>query len=112
LITLSREVTRLKSELRLKEEHLKKTEKERAEARKIIEGKEAAIDKVKREKDELWAIVNTDKYKNLRNIEQDREKAEKGKAELEAQLKDLREESLKASERMKETELKIRDLEI
>jgi hypothetical protein len=69
LITLNREVTRLKSELRVKEDQHKKSEKERLEAKKIIEGKEVAVEKLRKERDELWAVVNTDKYKNLRTIE-------------------------------------------
>jgi hypothetical protein len=63
--------------MRVKEDQFKKSEKERLEAKKIIEGKEVAVEKLRKERDELWAVVNTDKYKNLRTIEQDREKAEK-----------------------------------
>lgn len=69
LITLNREVTRLKSDMRVKEDQFKKSEKERLEAKKIIEGKEVAVEKLRKERDELWAVVNTDKYKNLRTIE-------------------------------------------
>ena len=54
------------------------------------------MEKLRKEKEELWAIVNTDKYKNLRAIEQDREKAEKAKVEIEAQLKQIREEHERA----------------
>jgi hypothetical protein len=63
--------------MRVKEDQFKKSEKERLEAKKIIEGKEVAVEKLRKERDELWAVVNTDKYKNLRTIEQDREKAER-----------------------------------
>jgi hypothetical protein len=56
-----------------------------------VEGKEAAVEKLRKEKDELWAIVNTDKYKNIRVIEQDRERAERVRAEVEAQVKGLKE---------------------
>jgi hypothetical protein len=69
LITLNREVTRLKSDMRVKEDQFKKSEKERLEAKKIIEGKEVAVEKLRKDRDELWAVVNTDKYKNLRTIE-------------------------------------------
>jgi hypothetical protein len=68
-MTLNREVTRLKSDMRVKEDQFKKSEKERLEAKKIIEGKEVAVEKLRKERDELWAVVNTDKYKNLRTIE-------------------------------------------
>jgi hypothetical protein len=63
--------------MRVKEDQFKKSEKERLEAKKIIEGKEVAVEKLRKDRDELWAVVNTDKYKNLRTIEQDREKAER-----------------------------------
>jgi hypothetical protein len=69
LITLNREVTRLKSDMRVKEDQFKKSEKERLEAKKIIEGKEVAVEKLRKDRDELWAVINTDKYKNLRTIE-------------------------------------------
>ena len=74
---MTRELTRLKSDLRIKEDSLKKGEKERAELKKAVEAREAAVEKVKREKEELWAIVNTDKYKNIKAIESDRERAER-----------------------------------
>ena len=63
--------------MRVKEDQFKKSEKERLEAKKIIEGKEVTVEKLRKDRDELWAVVNTDKYKNLRTIEQDREKAER-----------------------------------
>ena len=69
LISLTRELTRLKSDVRLKDEQLKKGERERQELKRAVEGKEAAIERMRREKDELWAVVNTDKYKNIRAIE-------------------------------------------
>ncbi len=35
------------------------------------------MEKLRKERDELWAVVNTDKYKNVRAVEQDKEKIEK-----------------------------------
>ena len=98
--------------MRVKEDQHKKSEKERLESKKIIEGKEVAVEKLRKERDELWAVVNTDKYKNLRTIEQDREKAERQRTEVEGQLKQLKEEHDKALEKIKETEGKIHDLEL
>ena len=46
-----------------------------------MEGKETAVDKLRKERDELWAVVNTDKYKNIKAIENDRERAEKMRAQ-------------------------------
>ena len=36
--------------------------------------KQNALDKLRKEKDELWAIVNTDKYKSISTIETDQKK--------------------------------------
>ena len=62
---------------------MKKSEKERLEIKKTLEAKENALEKLRKDKDELWVIVNTDKYKNVRTIEIEREKLEKAKVELE-----------------------------
>lgn len=91
---------------------MKKGEKERLDSKKAFESKEIAMEKVRKERDELWAIVNTDKYKNVRTIEIEREKAEKQKAEVEQALKLIKEQQMKTVEKMKETEQKMRDLEI
>jgi hypothetical protein len=45
---------------------LKKSEKEKYDCKKNLEGKENAVEKLRKERDELWAIVNTDKYRNMR----------------------------------------------
>jgi hypothetical protein len=58
---------------------LKKSEKEKYDAKKSLEGKENALEKLRKERDELWAIVNTDKYKNIRQIEIDKERADKAR---------------------------------
>ena len=84
LVTLNRDATKLKAELRSMTETLKKSEKERLEIRKTLEGKENALEKLRKEKDELWAIVNTDKYKNVRTVELEKEKIERQKSELES----------------------------
>ena len=47
--------------------------------RKNLDGKETAVEKLRKERDELWAVVNTDKYKNIKVIEQEKEKIEKGR---------------------------------
>lgn len=61
---------------------MKKSEKEKYDCKKNLEGKETAVDKLRKERDELWAIVNTDKYKNIRNVEIEKEKLDKQKQEL------------------------------
>ncbi len=45
---------------------------------------------MRKDKDELWIIVNTDKYKNVRNVEIEKEKIEKAKVELESTLSQLK----------------------
>ncbi len=62
---------------------MKKSEKEKYEMKKSLESKENAVEKLRKEKDELWAIVNTDKYRNIKGIENEKEKVEKQKQELE-----------------------------
>lgn len=76
---MNREINKFKAELRITQEQLKKSEKEKYEIRKNLEGKETAVDKLRKEKDELWAIVNTDKYKNIKIIESEKEKIDKSK---------------------------------
>jgi predicted nucleic acid-binding Zn-ribbon protein len=66
LVTLSREVQKLRAESRLATDQLKKCDKERIELKKALEAKDAALEKVRKDKDELWAIVNTDKYRNIK----------------------------------------------
>jgi len=44
-------------------EACKKSEKENLEMKKSMAAKQTALDKLRKERDELWAIVNTDKYK-------------------------------------------------
>jgi len=86
---MNREISKLKAELRSCSDNLKKSEKEKYECKKNLEGKENAVEKLRKERDELWAIVNTDKYKNIKAIDCEREKTEKQKNELEVTLGQL-----------------------
>jgi chromosome segregation ATPase len=74
---MNRELTKLKAELRLNSDQLKKSEKERLDYKKSLDSKDLAMEKLRKEKDELWSIVSTDKYKNVRTVEQEKEKLEK-----------------------------------
>jgi dynactin complex subunit len=69
LILLNRELSRLKQEHRSSLDSAKKSEKENHEHKKSISAKDTALEKIRTERDELWSIVNTDKYKNVRAIE-------------------------------------------
>lgn len=79
---MNREISKLKAELRTTGDNLKKSEKEKYDCKKTLEAKENAVEKLRKERDELWAVVNTDKYKTLRTIELEKEKLEKQKQEL------------------------------
>jgi hypothetical protein len=48
---------------------VKKLEKERSELKRALEGKEVAVEKAKRERDEMWALVNNDKYRTVTKSE-------------------------------------------
>ena len=74
---MGREIAKLKTELKQAQEATKKSEKEKYECKKSLEAKETAVEKLRKERDELWAIVNTDKYKNIKTIETEKEKVEK-----------------------------------
>ena len=59
----------MKAETRINSETFKKSEKENLELKKNMLAKQNALDKLRKERDELWAIVNTDKYKSIQSIE-------------------------------------------
>lgn len=51
-----------------------------------------SLEKLRKERDELWAIVNTDKYKNVRSVEVEKEKVERQRTEVEQALIRAKEE--------------------
>lgn len=71
LVNVNRELTKMKAELRSQTETCKKSEKENLEMKKNVSAKQTSLDKLRKERDELWAIVNTDKYKSIQSIETD-----------------------------------------
>ena len=64
-------------------DQLKKSEKENYDFKKSVGSKDTALEKLRKENDELWAIVNTDKYKSVRTIETEKEKALEQKKSIE-----------------------------
>ena len=44
---------------------LRRVRRNNSEFKKNLDSAQNAIEKLKKERDELWANVNTDKYKNL-----------------------------------------------
>lgn len=89
---MNRELSKLKAELRTTSDNFKKSEKEKYETKKNLESKDNALEKLRKERDELWAIVNTDKYKNLRQLETEKQQIEKNKVEMEQQINMLKEQ--------------------
>lgn len=53
---------------------MKKCEKERNELQKSVEYKEGSMLKMKKERDEVFAIVNTDRYRNFKSADADKVK--------------------------------------
>ena len=45
------------------------------ELKKSVAAKQTALDKLRKEKDELWAIVNTERYKSITDLESDLKKS-------------------------------------
>jgi septal ring factor EnvC (AmiA/AmiB activator) len=74
---MNREISKLKAELRTISDSYKKSEKSNYEFKKNVESKENAIEKLRKERDELWAVVNTDKYRNIKTIESEKTSMEK-----------------------------------
>ncbi|CDW87453.1 UNKNOWN [Stylonychia lemnae] len=111
LVMMGREISKLKAELRTTQETLKKSEKEKYDCRKNLEGKDTAVEKLRKERDELWAVVNTDKYKNLRNLEQDKEKIEKSKQDLENQIIQLKDQIQIQQDQLQKQEIRVQELD-
>jgi len=86
LVNVNRELTKSRAEARAATEASKKSEKENLEMKKSLAAKQTALDKLRKEKEELWAIVNTDKYKSIHTIEIDQKKSSQQVKALEDQL--------------------------
>ena len=92
LIVLSRDMTKMKSEMKQKTELLKKTEKERAENKKNLDSKEYALEKLRVERDELFTLVNTDKYRDFKTVEEEKIKFENKLNLLQQEMVELQKE--------------------
>lgn len=75
LVLANREVTRLKAEQRTNNDTYKKSERENLDLKKQVGAKQTALEKLRKEKDELWAIVNTDKFKSIHSMEEEKQKS-------------------------------------
>ena len=89
LILANRELQKIKAENKQIGDSLKKSEKENYEYKKSVGSKDTALEKLRKENDELWSVVNTDKYKSIRAIETEKEKAVNHKIVLQERLDTL-----------------------
>ena len=69
LVLLNRELQQSKLELRQNSEQLHKTQRQLADYQKMVQAKDQALEKVRRERDELTAVVSQDKYKSIKTVE-------------------------------------------
>ena len=61
---------------------MKKVEKELLEARKQLDVKENTLDKARKDRDEMWLTINSDKYRNFKSIEEEKQKSESHVSEM------------------------------
>jgi chromosome segregation ATPase len=92
LILAQRDLQKYKSEHKTVTDSLKKTEKECTEQKKLIQSKDGALEKLRKENEELWTVVNTDKYKSVRSVEQEKEKVIDAKKTLQEKLNGLQQD--------------------
>ena len=83
LIVLNRDLSKTKQELKLKTEQSKKNEKALADQKKALDGKENALEKMRKERDEMFALVNSDKYQNFKSADEEKVLWEQKVSELE-----------------------------
>ena len=88
LVIANREVTRLKAEARTNHDNHKKSEKENIDLKKSVQAKQTALEKLRKEKDELWAIVNTEKFKSIHAVEEEKKQLIEKLQALEDQRKE------------------------
>jgi len=112
LVMMNREANKLKGELRQVQDQLKKSEKENYDLRKGIEGKENSLEKVRKERDELWAIVNTDKFKTLRQLEQEKAAIESERKDLKERCERLNSEQTQESSTVESLKSKLEQIEV
>lgn len=68
LISLGREAAKLKAELRTAQESQKKAEKLLGETKKALDSKEQALEKLRVEKEQLWAMLDQEKVQSMRDL--------------------------------------------
>ena len=89
LIVNNQDLSKTKAELKQKTEGLKKSEKEKTEVKKMLESKENALEKLRKERDELWLIVNTDKYRNFKSVDEEKTKFEQKFTQVQQKLDEV-----------------------
>lgn len=89
LLVASQQLTKAKQELKKSADATKKLEKEVLELHKSLESKETALDKLRKDRDELWAMVNTDKYKNFKSVDEEKQRFDERITFIQAQLDEV-----------------------
>lgn len=72
LVAANESVSNLKADLKKRVELHKKLEREKIELNKQLEGKANALEKLRKERDEIWALVNTDKFQKFKSAEDEK----------------------------------------
>ena len=65
-------LNKCKLDLKKSQDSNRKLEKDLHELQKLMESKENAIEKLRKDRDDLWAMVNTDKYKNFKSFDEEK----------------------------------------
>lgn len=69
------------------------------------------MEKLRKERDELWAVVNTDKYRNIKAMESEKSLIEKQKSDIEGSLHSLQESLDKLQQEKESMSVQIQELE-
>lgn len=60
-----------------------------AELHKSLESKETALDKLRKDRDELWSMVNADKYKNFKSVDEEKQRFDERITMIQGQLEEV-----------------------
>lgn len=85
MVLLNRELQQLRIEFRHSESSFSKAQKNLTETKKQLEAKDLALEKVRRERDELSALASQDQFKSIRSVESQRQDTESTYRQLQKQ---------------------------
>ncbi|CAG9312058.1 unnamed protein product [Blepharisma stoltei] len=87
VVNLTRQLNKLKHESRAQGEALRKTTLERDELKKLIQGKNEALDRLRKENDQLCLCLSGDHYKSVHKLETQLSQTESKYKEISNELK-------------------------